>query len=69
MIEPNNAAINPSTSKPGTRYAVNINNRALITNVNNPNENTFIGRVINVKIGFKETLIILIAAAAINAEK
>jgi len=50
--DPMSADINPSTEKPSINEAANINNPALITNINNPNETMVIGKVNITKIGF-----------------
>ena len=48
---------------------LNNNKRAFITNVNSPKVKILIGNVIRVNAGFKDIFTILIAAAAINADK
>lgn len=64
IIEPKNALQKPLTLNPGTKYAVNISNNALITNAKTPKVTTLNGNVIQFKIGLIETLIIPITIAA-----
>lgn len=64
---PRNALKNPFTCTPGTRYATNINNKALITRINSPRVSMFIGSVRKISAGFMKTFINAITTAAINA--
>lgn len=64
---PQNALQKPSTSTPGTKYAININNRAFITRTNIPKVRILIGSAKNISTGFIPRLINAITTAAISA--
>lgn len=68
MIEPKNALQKPFILNPGTKYAVNNNNKALITNAKIPKVTTLKGNVIQFNTGLIETLIIPITTAATMAD-
>jgi hypothetical protein len=61
--EPIRAAMNPETSKPGTIMATIKSINALITNLNKPKVNMFIGNAIIKRIGF----IVMFTIPKINA--
>lgn len=64
---PRKALQKPSTSIPGTRYATNINSKALITSINSPSVRILIGSVKKTKIGFINILTKAITTEAIKA--
>lgn len=66
---PKKALQNPSTSTPGIKYATNINNKALITKINNPKVRILIGNVKNIKTGLITKFTSAIAMDAISAVK
>lgn len=68
IIENTNAAKNPLTVNPFTRFETIKITTALITNVNNPSDNMFIGRVSINSNGLISVLIIPSTKAATSAE-
>ena len=69
ITAPQNALQNPSISTPGTKYATNMNKRALITRMNSPRVKILIGKVRKINTGFITMFTKAIAAEAINAVK
>lgn len=67
-IDPNSAAGNPTTVKPGTNFAISKNIRAFITKVNNPNVKRLSGRVKISNIGLIKILISPITITAAIAD-
>lgn len=67
-MAPRIAAIQPSTTKPGTKKVVSLRTMALTTNINRPRVITVRGRVNNRRIGLMKVLITARTMAASKAE-
>lgn len=67
-MAPRMAAIQPSTTKPGTTNVVSRKTIALTTNINRPRVRTVNGRVNNRRIGFIKVLMTARTMAASKAD-